>query len=356
MAKVEEILDKVETYKKTDPTGMMEIVGKMPEMTAEAEGFTAYLTIPKVKKISRVVVLGMGGSAISGDLAADLLVKTAKVPIVTNRGYNLPEYVDEETVVIALSYSGNTEETISAVKEAAKRRAAIICLTSGGELKKMAEEKKYPCVLLPGGLQPRAALPYLLIPLISVLNKLGIAANPSSDIKEAVALLSKLKEEYGPEKPARQNPAKTLAKKIVGKVPFVFGSVMTTAAVAYRFKTQFNENSKATAIAGQFPELNHNEIVNVYALKKEGNGFASIVLRDEADNERIKKRIEITKSLVSRLVGGTNEVYSQGRSKLARMLSLVFFGDYVSVYLALLQGIDPTPVEAIAKLKRELKR
>lgn len=356
MARVEEVLDRAETYKKLDPAGMMEIVQNMPAMAAEAEKFTAFLNLPKIKKISQVVVLGMGGSAISGDLAADLFAGCAKVPITTNRGYNLPAYVSGETVIFALSYSGDTEETLSAVKEAANKKAVIIGVTSGGELQKIAEAGKYPLCLLPGGLPPRAALPYLLIPLINGLSKLGVVPGQASEIKEAVSLLTKLKEEYGPARPARLNPAKTLAKKLAGRVPFVFGSTLTTAAVAYRYKTQLNENSKMTAVVGQYPEINHNEIVNLYALRKESGNFAMIVLRDEEDGERIKKRMEITKSLVSRLVGGVNEVYARGCSKLARLLSLIFFGDCVSVYLALLQGLDPTPVEAIAKLKRELKR
>lgn len=255
-----------------------------------------------------------------------------------------------------LSYSGDTEEVLSVVREAEKRGATVICVTSGGKLKEITESKKYPLFLIPTGYQPRAALPYLLAPLIATLERLKVVPPVGEDIRETASLLQSLREEYGSAKPSRANSAKQLAKKLVGKIPFIFGSAGTTGAAALRFKTQLNENSKMTAVVNFFPELNHNEIVNISVLKKEAHDFSLVILRDEEDHERIKKRIEITKSLVSRQFGGTSEIASRGKCRLARIFSLIFFGDFVSVYLALLQEFDPTPVEIISRFKKELMR
>jgi glucose/mannose-6-phosphate isomerase len=351
-----ELLDNIEAIGKIDTAGMLRTVGRLPDMIVEAERLTAYVALPAPKRYNQVLVLGMGGSAIAGDLAADLLARKANAPIITSRNYTLPQYVSEGTLVFALSYSGNTEETLSAVKEADKKGAQIVCVTSGGKLKELAEAKKFPFYLIPSGYQPRAALPYLFVPLIVGLANLKVVPAQSEELKETVALLNKLKDEYGPAKPARLNQVKQLAKKLAGKLPVIFGASGTTGAAALRLKSQLNENSKATALLNVFPELNHNEIVNLVALKRESHNFALVVLRDEDDNERIKKRIEITKSLLVRQLGGVNEITSQGKSFLARLFSLIMYGDFLSVYLAVLKETDPTPVEAISRLKKELSR
>ncbi|HVN67181.1 MAG TPA: bifunctional phosphoglucose/phosphomannose isomerase [Candidatus Sulfotelmatobacter sp.] len=351
-----ELLDSEEAIGKIDTRGMLGVVARLPEMVAEAERFADGVTVAKKGEIDKVVVLGMGGSAIAGDLAADLLYKKCPVPIITNRQYTLPEYVGEKSLIVALSYSGDTEETLSAAREAERRKLPLICVTSGGKLKELAEKGRYPLFLIPTGYQPRAALPFMLVPLLVALAKLGIIPPVADEIRETGALLQKLVNEYGLARPARNNPVKQAAKKMLGKVPVLFGSVGTTGGAATRLKTQLNENSKMTALVGLFPELDHNEIVNLAELKREAHNFSLLVLRDEEDNERVKKRIEITKSLVTRQVGGVSEIVSQGKNKLARLFSLIIYGDFLSVYLALLQGIDPTPVEVITRLKREMSR
>lgn len=351
-----ELLDQLEEIKKIDRENMLSIVERMPEMILEAENFTVGIELPKGKMPKQVVIVGVGGSMISGRIVFDLFWKKAKVPIFCWDNYLLPQFVSSDTLVLALSYSGNTEETLSALREAQARSATTLCVTSGGKMKEIAETKSSPLVLLPTGYQPRAALPYLLIPLLKILEGIGIIPIISEEIKETVLLLQKLREEYGPNKPLRNNLAKQLAKKMLGKIPIVFGTTGVTAAVALRFKTQLNENSKVTALVNFFPELNHNEIVNLSCLKRETHDFIWLVLRDEAEPERIKKRIEITKSLLGRQLGGCNELFPQGKSALARIMSLIMLGDFISVYLAILRGIDPTPVEAIVRLKKELAR
>lgn len=351
-----ELLDSKELIKKIDRGGMLAVVAQMPEMLLQAEKFSAGVTLPVPEKIAQVLVVGMGGSAIAGDIAADIFFKKSRVPILTSRSYNLPEHVGPDAVLFALSYSGETEEVLSAVREAEKRGAKVVCITSGGKLRELAESKRYPLFLVPSGYQPRVALPFLLVSFLSGLRKLGVIAPQEEEIREAVSLLPTLRDECGPAKHLRSNPAKQLAKKLAGRVPIIFGSTGTTGAAALRFKTQLNENSKMTAVASLFPELDHNEIVNLSVLKKDAHDFSLVVLRDEEDHERVKKRIEITKSLVTRQLGGVSEISSRGRSKLARILSLVFVCDLVSIYLALLQEIDPTPVEVISRLKKELMR
>lgn len=351
-----ELLDDREGFRKIDRCDMLSFVDQLPEMLVQARRFSTGVSLPNLAQVNQVLVLGMGGSAIAGDLAADLFLKSGKAPILGNRSYALPEFAGPATLVFAISYSGDTEETIAAVKEAEKKNAQIICITAGGRLREIAENKKHPLFLIPSGFQPRAALAYLFLPLAITLGKLRLAAFSDEDIGETIALLRKLREEYGFAKAARINPAKQLAKKWLDKIPLIFGSAGTTGAAALRFKTQLNENSKAAALMNLFPELNHNELVSLAAVKRDEHNFVLTILRDEEDSERTKKRIEITKSLLCRQLGGITEVYSQGKSRLARIFSLVMFGDYTSVYLAALKGIDPTPVEIISRLKKEMQR
>lgn len=355
MAEIE-ILDDPVAEATVDRSGMLAVVGQVSAMVAQAEKIAAAVDLEKAERISQVLVLGMGGSAISGDIAADLLFKRIKVPLLVNRTYHIPEFVGPETLVLSLSYSGETEEVLNATREAERRKAKIICIASGGKLLQLAEAKKYPFFQIPGGYQPRAALPFLLIPLLTCLAKLGLIPSIEQEIKETIALLTKLCDEFGPNRPLRSNAVKQMAKRISGKLPIIFGSAGSTAAAALRIKNQINENSKQTALVNYFPELNHNEIANLASLKREENAFAWIILRDEDDSERVKKGIEIVKSLIGQKLGGINEIVSQGRLALARIFSLIIYGDYLSVYLALLRGVDPTPVEAISRLKKELSR
>lgn len=349
-----EILDRREEIEKIDRGGMLRNVEQFPEMLLQA--LAQDFVLPKIRNISQILILGVGGSAIAGDIVSDFLSGKLEIPILVNRSYFLPAFVGKGTLIFALSYSGNTEEVLFGLREAEKREAAVVAIASGGKLKEVAESKGFPFLLLPSGYQPRAALPYLLVKLLVSLEKLGFVQEVSREISSAAAFLQRLREEYGMQRPVRNNLVKQLAKKTLDKIPIIFGSAGTTAAAALRWKTQFSENSKTTALLNIFPELNHNEIVNLSGLKREEHNFIWLVLRDDGDHERVKKRIEITKSLIGRQLGGANEVFSQGKSLLTRILSLILFGDYLSVYLAILRGVDPTPVEIITRLKKELTR
>jgi glucose/mannose-6-phosphate isomerase len=332
-----------------DSKGMLAVVVKMPEMIKEAAKIVEQMSLPEVKGIRNIVITGMGGSAISGDIIADLLRDKLKIPIYVNRGYKLPAFVDKNSLVFAISYSGNTEETISAVNGALQSEGKIICVTSGGKLREIAEKEDLPLYLVPSGYQPRAAMPFLLIPILDALNKLGLPSVSKADIDEGITLLEQRKKETNSE-------VEQFALAVKDKLPIIYAVFGSTASAGLRLKTQFNENSKVTALYNLFPELNHNEIVSLSFQERGKHNYCIIFLRDQNDNERVVKRMEITKSLLGSQFGGIHEIWTHGKSKFAKLISLIYYGDLLSVHLANLQGIDPTPVDIITKLKKELLR
>jgi glucose/mannose-6-phosphate isomerase len=301
-----------------------------------------------------IIVAGMGGSAIGGELLKDWTRDKAQVPIEVSRAYSLPAYANERSLVLVMSNSGETEESLSAFLDALKRRCMISCVSSGGSLLKYAEKLGVPYLRVPSGMPPRAALPYMFIPLLRALEKAGIVSGISEALSEATKLLERVASENAPEKPVKNNFAKTLASGINGSVPVVYGFGVYRS-VAQRFKQQFNENSKVPSKWEFFSELNHNEIVGWEKAGELAKCFSTIFIRDKSEPKEIRSRIETTKSLVpsdSKMF----EVWSQGKSSLARMLSTVCIGDFTSVYLAILRGVDPTPVANINLLKEKMRQ
>ncbi|MBU0672931.1 MAG: bifunctional phosphoglucose/phosphomannose isomerase, partial [Candidatus Margulisbacteria bacterium] len=258
----------MENIAEIDKQGMLETVANTPEMLLDALTLAPTGSLKKSKKVKQIVLVGMGGSAIAGNIISDLIWDKAQQPVFVNRGYKLPAFVSNETLVFVLSYSGNTEETLAAVKQASELNAKIICVTSGGKLKELAESKGYPLYLIPTGYQPRAALPYLLVPVLASLELLGFPSASRQQIETAAELLKKLRGEYGQPGQDRINPIEQLATKLVGKIPVILGVKGTSGAAGLRLKTQLNENSKTTALFNIFPELNHNEIVNLAAAER----------------------------------------------------------------------------------------
>lgn len=347
-------LDDEKSVAATDKSGMLSVVERAAEQVKEtAKG---PLSVSISKEYGGIIFAGMGGSAIAGDILSDLFYGTSKKGLYVNRGYNLPASFEKNNLFVAISYSGDTEETLSALKEAESRGMQIVCLSSGGKLKEIAASKKHPFVLLPSGFQPRAAFYVILTTLLKLLEGIGVIPNQKEALAEAMQVLEDMRLEYGLKRPERSNAVKQLAQKIKELTPLIFASSGVTAACGLRMKCQFNENAKIPAFLSVFPELNHNELVGFSSLKKGSHKYAMLLLRDTDENVRINKRIEITKSLIGVNLGGVNELHSKGASRLARILSLVFFGDLLSVYTALLNKTDPTPVEVIGRLKKELKR
>jgi len=336
---------------KVDKSNMLKLILDFNKQCEEAVELAASTRIPpEYADIEKIVVAGLGGSAIGGDLLFTCLADELKIPLLVVRDYSLPALVDEKTLFIAASYSGNTEETLSSYDDAMSRSAMIVGITSGGELKKRCERDGKPVITIPGGTPPRTAVGYLFFPMLVTLAKLKIVTDKSADIAETLALLKKLSHDYYA---LPDNPATALAKKLYGRIPIIYGSAKTSAATL-RWRTQINENSKTLAFHHLFPELNHNEIVGWEKLTQIIQNFRIIILRDKGESDRVKTRVEITKSIIGDVPCGIDEVSSEGESLLTRLFSLICLGDFVSFYLAVLNGVDPTPVERIDILKERL--
>ncbi len=349
------ILDDSETLRERDAGGMLETLAGLPEQCEEAFRLGEETPLPVLKKEPRLVVMaGLGGSAIGGDLVRAVAAREARIPVLVCRDYTLPAFVSEDSLVFLTSYSGNTEETLSAYEAAGARGAARIAITTGGKLAERAREDGVPVVRVPAGLPPRSALGYLFLPALLMLGRLGLVPPPEDG--ELVGVLRKLREELAPASPRESNRAKDLALHLYGKIPVIYGAAHTTEVAAARWKGQFNENTKCPAYWNAFPEMNHNEVVGFEAPPEALRALSLIFLRDPGDHPRVQARMEITKRLLKDRVAGIHEFWGRGSSLLVRLFSLIYLGDYTSVYLALLYGIDPKPVAVIDYLKQELAR
>ena len=307
----------------------------------------------KNPKPDSIIIAGMGGSAIGGEIVKDWARNKAKTPIEVSRDYSLPDYADAKSLVVVSSYSGDTEETLSAFLDAKRRGCMICCISSGGLLLEYAEKFGVPFLIVPEGMPPRAALPYMFIPLLRWFEKVGFVSGFSEEFLEAIRVLGNVAKENSPEIPVEKNPAKTLATGIFGTIPVVYGFGIYRSA-AQRFKQQFNENSKVPAKWEYLPELDHNEIVGWEDNGNLAKHFSAIFLRSKNETDEVRSRIEITKKLMSEAVSKQFEVWSQGKNSMANMLSTIIMGDFTSVYLAALLKVDPTPVQTITALKKEL--
>ena len=352
-------LDDPEELAAADPGDFLRVVEALPAQLGEAIGLARAVDgLPPAEGLRAIAVLGMGGSGISGELCRSVLAPLAPVPVVTIRNYDLPAWVGPDTLVFAVSYSGNTEETLSAFRQAAARGARIVAVTTGGALAEEAAAGGYPAVVVPGGLMPRAALGYVGMPPLVVCGRLGLAPGLDSALDEAVEVTARRAAECHRSVPGASNPAKGLAARLVGCLPLVWGSEGIAGAAAYRLKCQLNENAKVLAGWATFPELNHNEVVGLY--RSGGDGAPNpaplgvVVLRHEGEPPRTARRIDVTRSLVSGSVEFVEDVWARGSSPLARLLDLVTTGDHASTYLGIVRGVDPAPIAAIDTLKAAL--
>jgi glucose/mannose-6-phosphate isomerase len=344
-------LDDPTALRRGDPSGMLALVEALGPMVLE--GWEAGAAAAPPLRIPRVVVAaGLGGSGIGGDLLEALVAPTSPVPVVVVKAAALPACVDRDALVVACSYSGNTEETLAVFDEAARRGAAVVAITSGGALAARARAAGAPLIAVRPGLPPRAALPLLLVPMLRLAHRLGLAPADDADVQEAAGLLRRLAAEWGPAAPAAANRAKQLAIRLSRALPVVYAATPGLAPVAYRWKTQLNENAKRFAVWNQFPEASHNEVEGWQAPPADA---AVVVLRDAEDGARAAREMDAVRALLARQAGQVDDVWTQGEGRLARLLSLILLGDFVSVYAALLRGVDPTPVAAIAAVKRQVQ-
>jgi len=348
------LLDNVERIKAVDKSGMLNFSIDAAKHYREAAK-NADRIIVDYPKPSNIVVAGLGGSAIGGDLLKDWAKTQLSVPIEISREYHLPAYANKKTLVFITSYSGDTEETLSSFLDAIKRKCMIYCISSGGAVLKYAQKHKVPYLQVPGGMPPRAALPYMLLPLLVYLEKAGLVKGVKEELKETFSLLEKISADNGPEKPANENFAKGLAQNIGESTPAIYGFGFYRG-VAQRFKQQFNENSKSAAKWEYFPELDHNEIVGWESRGEQCKWYSIILIRDVDEPVEIESRIEVTKQIMERRGLIMVDLEVQGKSPLAKMASTILVGDFTSVYLSVLRGEDPTPVKVITTLKNTLEQ
>lgn len=305
------------------------------------------------RELTRVVVTGMGGSALSAGLTQSWLREQLNVPFEVVRGYDVPQYTDDKTLVIASSYSGNTEETVSCLGQALERGAQIGVLTSGGKLLETATSEGIAHVVIPANLQPRMATIYMLSGLIALLAKFGIVpADVLNEITETSEWLKVETANWLQEVPTDKNQAKQIALLSVGKTPVFYGGALT-APLAYKWKISWNENAKNTAFCNQYPEFNHNEFMG-WASHPVDKPFAVFDLISQLEHPQILKRFEISDRLLSGKRPKANIVELRGETILQQLLWGCVLADFASIYVAILNGIDPTPVELIEKLKKEL--
>lgn len=304
------------------------------------------------KKLNNIVLAGMGGSALAGLLSTTW--PDYSVPFEICRTYDIPAYVDEHTLFIASSYSGNTEETLAALQAAESKGATIICMSSGGKLQQLAEKHNHPFVLLPKASQPRFAVLSGLKAYVMVLEQSGFVKTEAAEktLQASAIFLRDAVSAWMPEVPTSQNPAKQLALELMGKSVVVYAGPKLFPA-AYKWKISFNENAKNIAWCGQLPEFNHNEFLG-WTSHPEKKPYAVVDLRSDREHPRVQKRFEVTERLLSGKRPSPEVVVVQGEDDLQQLLWAVVFGDFVSLYLAILNGINPTPVEAIEKFKRAL--
>lgn len=336
-----------------DPRGMFGAIQAFPGHFRDGWVRAADLEPPhRATDLRQVVLVGMGGSAIGGDLVRTFVRDRAPVPFSVVRDYQLPASVSAGSLVIASSYSGGTEETLAAYEEAAGRGAAVYVVSSGGELADIAGQNELPHVLIPGGLQPRAALGYSLGAVLRIADRLGLCSVPEAEFSEAVELTCNRAEALAD---TNANEALSLAQELEGKVALVYTGPGLMEAVGVRWRNQIQENAKQLAFGNVFAELNHNEIMGWEAAPEEiRRMFHVVVLRDPGDHPQIARRMEITRGLLAERTAGWTELSPKGESRLARMLSMIQLGDFVSFYLAMRVGVNPTPVETIQELKRTL--
>jgi len=347
------LLDQPEKVKKIDKSNMLGHLMKTPDYCRDAVNRARQVKVSEKVKPKNIVIAGMGGSAIGGEILQDWLREELPIPMEVCKDYVLPAYANEDTLFFANSYSGNTEETLSAFVEAIRRKCRAIAITSGGHLLSFSKELEVPHITIPSQLPPRVAIPYLFFPLPVLMERMGVISDREEDLEEAIRVLKKLGEENSPETPAENNTAKKLALELVETMPIIYG-FRQYGAIARRLKTQFNENSKVPSKHDVFPELNHNETVGWEAPEVLTKNYSVLLIRDPDEPPEIKHRIEATKSLVLHKAKKILEIHTRGEEKLAKMFSVLRVGDFMSVYLAILQGIDPTPVKIIDEVKREL--
>lgn len=325
---------------------MKDHVARFPAQLQEALQIAESAQLTAHENIQQVVISGLGGSGIGGTLIAELTADECKVPVIINKDYFLPAFVNEHTLVIISSYSGNTEETVQAIEAAIGKKAKVVCITSGGKIADIASKHNFDCIKVPGGNPPRTCLGYSLVQLYRIFNHNKLISDSyKAQFKATIDLLNKEQEPINKE-------AKEVAQKLHNKLPVIY-SLGSTEGIAVRFRQQINENSKMLCWHNVIPEMNHNELVG-WTTRNEN--LAVVVLRTSFDYARNVKRLEVCKEVFKKYAPVILDIQAKGNSKLEQAIYLVHLTDWVSCYLADLKQIDPVEVKVIDHLKAELSK
>ncbi len=351
------MLDDLEGISKIDKSNMIEAVQEFPDQIKQSEEIIYQSELERIYKVDNIVVTGMGGSAISGDIMQAYFRDKIDIPVYVNRKYDLPKWVHKNTLVLTQSYSGNTEETLSSFKNAYQKRCKIIGISSGGKLEEYCKKRNVPHLKIPSGYQPRAATGYMLFMALYALKKSGILKiEIDKEIKETITEAEKIRNQNKKDVSLEKNFSKQIAKKIHGSTPQIYGFKQYTP-IAKRWCTQFNENSKIFCRYDEVSESNHNDIVGWSMNQDVTKNFSCILFRDK-DEESVymEKRFEFMKKLFKTNAKDTIEINIEGKKTLSKMINTMYKGDFISCYLAILRKIDPTPVNIISELKEELEK
>jgi glucose/mannose-6-phosphate isomerase len=342
-----------EAIARVDPSDQLGDVLALPEHLRDALWRVESAIMQDWDTTAGLVVAGMGGSAIGGALARAALGDHASRPIFVTRAYGLPPWTTPDTMVLCASYSGNTEETLACYESAGALGARRTVVTTGGRLAEMARADGVPVIPLPGGFQPRAAVAYMTVAALEVAALCGAGPRMTSEIDVAASHTEQLVAEWGPDA-AEGSLAKELARSLYGTTPVIAGAGLTTP-IAYRWKTQINENAKQPCFFNELPELDHNELAGWEGAPDVGR-FSAVFLDDSDAHPRVKARVELTERAIAGSAAASFRLETRGQTSIERVISLVLLGDLVSIYLAALRGVDPGPVSAIDGLKAQLSK
>ena len=342
----------------TDSLNFLDAVAGLPEQLAAAHTAASIVpkdALPKAESIRNIVVLGMGGSGISGDVVSAAFNDEVPVPISVLKQIRTPAFVGPDTLAFAMSYSGGTEETVSMARSAVEKGARLVAVSCGGELQALAGESGGLHIACPTGYLPRAAIGALVAPLCAVLFRIGLAPGAHAMLTHAQAQLARRRDQCCPQMEGATNPARELARQIGRTIPLIYGGGAIGAVAAYRWKCDVNENAKAPAFSNAYPELDHNEICSWGQHGDVTRQLLTLVeLRHGFEHARLRLRFDATREIIDECVHQVLSVEAEGEGRLAQLLDLMYVGDWTSCYLALQNDVDPGPIDAIFALKARM--
>jgi glucose/mannose-6-phosphate isomerase len=325
---------------------MKDLVQNFTTQLREAKSIADKAIISSGNNIQNIVISGLGGSGIGGTIVSELISDSCSVPVCIAKDYNLPAFVGSSTLLIISSYSGNTEETLSAMEQGIAKKAQVVCITSGGKVLELAKQHQFDFIEIPGGFPPRSCIGYSLVQLLRVFVNKGLAnSSLFSDLEKTVQLLDN-------DNVSIKKEAQEIASKLKGKIPVIY-SLGSCEGVVVRFRQQINENSKMLCWHHTFPEMNHNELVG---WTEKNDALVVITFHTAFDHKRTVKRYEICKPLFQKYASAVLDIEAKGKSKLEQFFYLINIGDWISCYIADLRGIDPVEVNVINHLKAELAK